>query len=155
MRKYNSLFFSVLLLLFACKKVKVPETIIQPDHMTKLLVEVHILDGTMYNIMQVPDSLYKYGTAKYVVLFKKFHTDSVQFKKSLQYYSLNPALLENIYDKVSADIKQKSDSINKENQLQMQKESKRRADSLKKLPKPSQPAQVPATNVPANKKIPK
>jgi len=66
MRKYNSLFFSVLIFLVACGGDKIPKEIIGGDKMVQLLTEVHIIDGSMYNVMQVPDSLYKYGSGKYL-----------------------------------------------------------------------------------------
>jgi len=135
MRKYYSLFFSVLLLLFACDRTNTPPGVIKPGPMTNLLTELHIVDGAMYNLMQTQDTLYKYGTGRYLALFKKFHTDSIQFKKSLKYYSNNPELLETIYEQVVVNLKDKSDSLTKLNQLQIAKDSKRREDSLKKLPK--------------------
>src|SRR5580704_15598855 len=106
MHKYKGLFFSLLLFLYACGGNNVPSDIIQPNEMTALLTQVHITDGSMYNVMQVPDSLYKYGTAKYLKIFKDFHTDSVQFKKSMQYYTTKPELLVSIYDVVVVNLKQ-------------------------------------------------
>ncbi|MGZ3752375.1 MAG: DUF4296 domain-containing protein, partial [Mucilaginibacter sp.] len=76
MHKYNKLFFSVLIFLAACKGSGTPGGIIKQDQMTGLLTEIHIADGSMYNVIQVPDSLYKYGTARYLAIFKKYHTDS-------------------------------------------------------------------------------
>jgi hypothetical protein len=148
MHKYNSLFFSVLLFLAACKGTKTPQGIIKEERMAALLTEVHIIDGTMYTVMQMPDTLYKYGTGKYLAIFKKFHTDSVQFKNSFKYYSIHPEMMETIYEEVVINLKQKTDSLNKLNQKQIAKDSKRIADSLKKLPKksPEQPA-INAPNV--------
>jgi len=144
MRKYNSLFFSVLIFLVACGGDKIPKEIIGGDKMVQLLTEVHIIDGSMYNVMQVPDSLYKYGSGKYLALFKKYGTDSVQFKNSFKYYSSHPELMAEIYEKVTLIIKAKTDSLNKINQAQIAAQNKRVADSLKKLPKSAQqPAITP------------
>jgi hypothetical protein len=148
MNKYKTLFFSLLLSLYACGGKNIPDGVIKPARMASLLTEVHIADGAMYNVIQLPDSLYKYGTDKYIKLFKSFHTDSVQFKKSMQYYCGNPELLLSIYEQVTTNLKQKSDSINKIYQKEMQKESKRREDSLAKLPKQAPPPPRPAANVP-------
>jgi hypothetical protein len=135
MHKYNRLFFSVLVFLIACKSNSVPDGIIKLDEMTHLMTDVHITDGTMYNVMQVPDTLYKYGTSRYVTLFKKYHTDSVQFRKSFQYYTSHPDKLQVIYTQVTANLKLKTDSLNKLNQDKITRDNKRRTDSLKKLPK--------------------
>jgi hypothetical protein len=145
MHKYNKLFFSVLIFLIACKGSKSPGDIIDQVQMTSLLTEIHIADGTMYNTMQLPDTLYKYGTDKYLVIFKKFHTDSAGFRRSFKYYSAHPDLLANIYEQITINLKQKSDSINKINQLQVQKDYKKRNDSLNNLPKtaPNHPVSPP------------
>jgi hypothetical protein len=134
MRKYKILFFSVLLFLAACSGDKIPDNIIKPEQMTSLLLQIHLADGTLYTVTQIPDSLYKYGTARYQALFKKFDTDSLSFKRSYRYYSLHPELLTVMYDKITANLKQKVDSLTKLDQIRMQQEAKRRADSIKRIP---------------------
>ena len=118
MRKYITLFFSVTFLLSACKGVKAPGEVINHNRMISLLTELHIVDGGMFSVTQSPDSLYKYGTDRYLALFKKYHTDSVQFKKSLKYYTTQPVELQAIYDQVLVNLKQKTDSLNKLQQKQ-------------------------------------
>jgi len=142
MHKYNKLFFSVLIFLAACSGNKVPNGIIAQDEMTNLLTDIHIVDGSMYNVVQVPDSLYKYGTDKYRLVFNKYHTDSVQFKKSFKYYSDHPEKLQAIYEQITIIIKQKSDSVNKVNLDKINNDNKRRQDSLNKLQKQAQPKPV-------------
>jgi hypothetical protein len=139
MHKYNRLFFSVLIFLIACKGNKIPDGVLGQDEMTNLLTDIHIVDGGMYNVMQMPDSLYKYGTDKYLIVFKKYHTDSVQFRKSFKYYTDNPEKLEAIYEQITKNIKLKSDSLNKLSTGKIAKDNKRRTDSLNKLPKQAQP----------------
>jgi hypothetical protein len=113
MQKYISLFFSVLLYLTACKSNDVPDGIIKEKEMISLLTDVHITDGVIYTLPQVPDSLYKYGRAKYIAVFKKHHTTDDQFQKSLKYYSLHPDKLQEMYGKIDAIIKAKIDSVNR------------------------------------------
>ena len=113
MRKYITLFFSVTFFLSACKGGKAPDEIINHDQMIVLLTQVHIVDGSLYAVSQNPDSLYKYGTDRYLALFKRYHTDSVQFRKSLKYYTTQPVELTTIYDQVLANLKQKTDSLTK------------------------------------------
>lgn len=113
MHKYIALFFLVTGFLSACKGGKSTREVISRDQMVNLLTEVHIVDGGIISIAQNPDSLYKYGTDRYLALFKKFHTDSAQFKASLKYYTTQPVELQAMYDKVLANLKQKTDSLNK------------------------------------------
>ena len=111
MLKYITFFFSVSALMLSCSDNKVPEGVIDRARMTNLLTQVHLVDGGLYNIAQNPDSLYKYGTGRYLALFKKFNTNPQQFKNSLKYYAAQPVDLLAIYDQVLLNLKQKSDSL--------------------------------------------
>jgi hypothetical protein len=71
------------------------------------------VDGAIYTVPQVPDSLYKYGRAKYIAVFKKHHTTDDQFQKSLKYYTTQPDRLQEMYNKIDAIIKAKIDSMNR------------------------------------------
>lgn len=113
MLKYIVLFFSVLIFLSACKPDKTPAGVISEPRMIRLLTEVHIIDGSLYTTVQEPDSLYKYGLGKYLALFKKYHTDSTQFKKSMSYYAMQPSELLKMYDQIALILKNKTDSLNK------------------------------------------
>ena len=114
MHLYKTLFFSVLLFLCACKSEDtVPSEIIQPEQMPPIVAEIHIVDGDLYNVSQAADSLYKYSAGHYQAIFKKYHTDSTQFKKSFTWYTRNPVKLDKIYDEVLVILQKKSDSLNK------------------------------------------
>lgn len=113
MHKYIVLFFSVLLFLISCKSNKLPPDIISHNRMVSLLTDIHIVDGALVGIDPSPDSLYKYATGDYLVLFKRYKTDSVQFKKSYKYYAVHSAELLAMYEQVMKNLKQKSDSITK------------------------------------------
>ena len=114
MRKHNILFFLALLFLGACIGSNAPDGIIKQNEMVNLMVDVHIVDGSVYNIESAhPDSLYKYGINRYLNVFKSHHTDSLQFKKSLEYYSLHTDRFEEMYAEITTILQAKSDSINK------------------------------------------
>lgn len=114
MRTYKSLFFCALLFLTACGgSDQVPSGILPKDRMTAVLVQVHIIDGKMYNISQIPDTLYKHGTGHYLAMFKKYGTDTAQFAKSFKYYTGHPEKLDEIYDDVVKRMQAISDSIAK------------------------------------------
>lgn len=113
MHKYIILFFSVLTFLTACGGNNAPEGIIPEAQMIELLTDVHLTDGSLYSVPQVPDSLYKYGTARYAALFKRHKTSSKVFAESLKYYTTKPVQLVGMYDRVSKNIQAKIDSLNK------------------------------------------
>lgn len=113
MHKYITLFFSVTFFLSACKGGKGHSEIIGHDRMISLLTELHIVDGGMYLVTPAPDSLYKYGTDRYLKLFKRYHVDSAQFRASMKYYTTQPVELAAMYTQVLVNLKQKTDSVNK------------------------------------------
>jgi hypothetical protein len=114
MLKNIFLFFSVMLLLVACTGDKVAKGIIPRDKMTNLLIDIHIVDGGIYGfISQNPDSLYKYGVGRYTAVFKRYHVDTAEFRKSLKYYARRPAELTLIYTDVMANLQGRIDSLNK------------------------------------------
>ena len=113
MRKHIFLFFLALIYLTACHN-DTPKGIIERDRMVKLMIDVHIVDGTIYNINEpTADSLYKYGSDRYNKLFKSYQTDSAQFKKSFKYYSQQPQLMSEMYVDIMASLQAKSDSLAK------------------------------------------
>ncbi|RYU92190.1 DUF4296 domain-containing protein [Mucilaginibacter terrigena] len=114
MQKYISLFFSVLLCLTACQSNNdIPEGVIKEKEMISLLTDIHLTDGELYVIPQIPDSMYKYGSARYQKLFKRHNTTDAIYKKSLKYYTTKPQQLQDMYTKIDAIIKAKLDSTTK------------------------------------------
>jgi hypothetical protein len=114
MHKYIILFFSVLTLLCSCDgNDSAPDGILKKSEMVNVLVDVHIVDGGLVNISQEPDTLYKYGYPKYSAVFKRYNTDSAEFRRSFKYYSLKPLVFSDIYDKVIKRLQVKTDSLTK------------------------------------------
>jgi hypothetical protein len=82
--------------------------------MISLLTDLHIVDGGLYNMVSInPDSLYKYGTGRYLALFKRHHVDSTMFRKSLKYYTARPVEFATMYDEILKRLASKTDSANK------------------------------------------
>lgn len=117
MLKYIFFFFSVTFFLTACNSGGAPDGVIGHKKMVSLLIQVHLVDGGLYAVSMNPDSLYKYGTARYQFVFKKFGVDSAQFRKSLQYYAVHPTEFSAMYQQIADSMKQKTDSITKETLL--------------------------------------
>lgn len=113
MHKYIILFFSVLTFLCSCGDDNAPNGILKKSEMVNVLTDIHIVDGSLINISQAPDTLYKYGYPKYLAVFKKYNTDSATFKRSFRYYSLKPPVFIDIYDKVLKNLQVKTDSLTK------------------------------------------
>jgi hypothetical protein len=134
MRKHIILFFSALLFLFACKGSKKINGVIGEDVMIRLLADIHLVDGSLYN-QAGADSLYKYGTDRYRYVFKKFHTDSAQFKKSMKYYTTQTDELLKMYDEVAKILQHKTDSLSKIRTQEAKKQREREAKLRKEAEK--------------------
>lgn len=85
----------------------IPDGIIKPDKMEKILFDIHIVDGYLSTIY-MPDSAKKVASSYYNGIYKKFETDSTEYRKSLVWYNNNPAELEKMYKNIQiAMAKQK------------------------------------------------
>ncbi|MFD0749042.1 DUF4296 domain-containing protein [Mucilaginibacter calamicampi] len=140
MRKHLILFFLALFLLVSCKDGKTSGDVIEKDRMVRILSEVHIIDGTISQ-HGAKDSLYKYGTNRYGLLFKKYGVDPALFNRSVKYYAERPEEMTELYDSVAVLLQITSDSLDKIQAKKMQNElkqlqeknnaeNKRRADSI-------------------------
>ncbi len=112
MRKFLSLIF-ISFSLICCKSKEIPEQIIPPKQMEKILYDIHIADAYITTIGDA-DSAKKISSAFYKGIYKKFKTDSVQYNKSMDYYYNHPALLTDMYEKIKTDLektKQKQDTV--------------------------------------------
>jgi len=105
MRFYLILFFCVSGFLFGCNsKTSVPDGIIEEPQMAALLTDIHLVDGSLYNLPPVPDTLAKHGLGLYLAVFKLHHTDTTQFKASMKFYTTRPDLMTRIYYTVTKTL---------------------------------------------------
>ncbi|MGY3212180.1 DUF4296 domain-containing protein [Mucilaginibacter sp. HD30] len=141
MRRHLILFFSALFLFMSCKQDKTPGDIIEKDKMVHMLSDVHIINGSLSSHV-AKDSLYKYGTNRYGLLFKKYGVDSALFNKSVAYYAGRPDEMTELYDSVTVVLQFKIDSLSEVNakiaeketkklRAKFEAEKKRKADSLR------------------------
>ncbi|MGV8879161.1 MAG: DUF4296 domain-containing protein [Sphingobacteriaceae bacterium] len=140
MRLYKILFFYPLLFLMACMP-QVPDGIIKEDKMIPLLIDIHLVDGYIYNMMNRPnDTVRKIAMNMYAAVYRRHQTDSIQFKKSFKYYSSRPEQLSKMYDVVVKKMNVRNDVLNKDYQDSVKKVVRKdsiknalRLDSLKKV----------------------
>lgn len=124
MRTHLILFFLALFLLVSCQGNKTAGNVIAKEKMVQILSDIHIIDATLLTYGP-KDSLYKYGTNRFGVLFKKYGVDSALFNKSLKYYAAAPDEMIDIYNQIDALLKAKNDSIGKVHAKNMELETKR------------------------------
>ncbi|MBD1392136.1 DUF4296 domain-containing protein [Mucilaginibacter glaciei] len=123
MPKYITLFFSVLLIIAGCSNDGPPPGVLPKENMINLLMDIHLVDGQLYAIPQQQDSIYKYGTARYQAVFKQYHTNDANFKKSLNYYAKQPEVIQAMYDAIQVKVKFKIDSLTKVGNKQLKKQN--------------------------------
>jgi hypothetical protein len=142
MRFYLTGFFCVVVLFISCvdNTRYVPPELIQEHAMAELLTDIHLVDGSLYSVPQQRDSLSKHGLGLYLAVFKAHHTDSIQFNKSLKYYTLHPDMMNDIYIGVNRRLESKLDSLGKvkdktkpDAQAILQARLKRANDSLARV----------------------
>ena len=105
MRFYLVLFFCVSVFLCGCSDDKgIPKGIIEEPQMASLLTDIHLVDGSLYNLPPVPDTLAKHGLGLYLAVLKMHHTDTTQFKESMKFYTTRPDLMTRIYFTVTKTL---------------------------------------------------
>ncbi|MES2418240.1 MAG: DUF4296 domain-containing protein [Bacteroidota bacterium] len=103
---------------YACKP-GIPENIIQPDKMEKILFDIHIVDGYLTNIPK-PDTLKIVAASYYPAVYKKFGIDSASYNRSMNYYYSHPDLLDKIYESLLKTFDKEKKSYEKVEALQAQ-----------------------------------
>jgi hypothetical protein len=98
--------------LICCKSKEVPNTLIQPDKMAKILFDIHIADSFVSTITK-PDSAKKVSAAYYKGIYKKYQVDSVSYTRSMDYYYKHPEVLTDVYDTVKRNLQQMKTRLEK------------------------------------------
>ena len=106
------LFTTLYIVSCSTKKDVVPEGIIEPVKMTKILVDIQITESTLMHIQQNGMDANKYKKTLFDLVFKKYQIKKEDFEKSFTYYSKsNIQLLDKIYADVITSLSQKQSEI--------------------------------------------
>jgi hypothetical protein len=136
MRFYLILFFCVSVFFISCSDKKIPDDVLPIHQMAALLTDIHIVDGSLYEVPQQMDTLTKHGLGMYMAVFKMHHVDTATFKRSINYYSSQPILLNQMYVGIEQRMQKKIDSLQKHKPKEDPKallklKMQHKADSLK------------------------
>ncbi len=126
------LFLGVIFVVLAGCKSPIPEDIIQPDKMGKVLYDIHMVDAYI-STMPDQDSAKRVAAAYYKGIYKKFAIDSVSYQKSMDFYYDNPEIMAELYDQIKGkitNVKTKTEKI-QEVQLKLETQERLRVDSLR------------------------
>lgn len=100
--------FGFLIFNISCNSGDVPEGIIPKDEFIEILTEVHIADAVLTEKGLYDRKLKDSSESYYNYIFVKYNINRAAFDKSLQYYGKNTEEFELMYNKVIAQLKQKS-----------------------------------------------
>lgn len=115
--KHSFLFFGCLLIisLSACTKneVSIPSDIIPKDSMVYIMMDVHLAEAAVKTA--AADTNYKLNIKTYYdLIYKKYNITDSNFNKSLKFYTDNPVLLEQIYQKIAEEMSRKEAEVFKQ-----------------------------------------
>jgi Domain of unknown function (DUF4296) len=102
----------VLLFLTACSgRDAIPENVLPEEKMTEVLLHIHLTEAKVSHFnLRSPDSAKALQYLWENQIFKELKTDSATYKRSYAFYISHPALMEKIYNQLTArlDSMQKS-----------------------------------------------
>ena len=99
------LVFLILIFFIACGKRTPKQRIIEQDKMVSVLTDIHLVDGYLTSFVQA-DTLKQKASNLYTAVYKHHKIDSLTYKRSLEYYSRDPKVLDTIYDQVGEKLEQ-------------------------------------------------
>ena len=101
MKKYLFVPFLVLFLL-SCeeKTVEIPQDVLPADKMVKVLIDIHLLEGSFAQKNLPRDTAIFLFREYEKDLFRLHNIGDSTFRKSLDFYSANPIIMNKIYEQV-------------------------------------------------------
>lgn len=108
--------------------IKKPETFISFDKMTEMLTDIQIAEGIIVNnraIRENNDSEFK--DSMYAKIFQHYGVSPTVFKENINYYNNDPAVMEDIFDIVLANLSKEQSQI----QMEAAEEDESEAELIK------------------------
>ena len=118
MKRLLALFFLINFFI-ACNSDRVPDGIIERDQMVNVLMDIHLADG--YSSVNYGDPNRQKIGVLYSAIYKKYGTDSVKVRKSLNYYTQHPDVLQSMYEQINSRLQ----VLEKESRLYQEQQSRR------------------------------
>lgn len=88
-------------ILFGCiSEVKIPDDVMSKNEMISFLIDVHILEAKMGQLSLSRDSAYEVFSHFESEIFEQHEVDDSLYNKSLEFYYMNPEIMEEIYEAV-------------------------------------------------------
>lgn len=92
----------ILFVAISCQRdvtdIHIPSHIIPKDSMVSALTDMHIIEGAKVGQKIIGDE--RNAHSYYAKLYAKYHVSKEEFEESFNFYSQNPAVMDEIYTKV-------------------------------------------------------
>lgn len=135
----NFLYIAIVFFLISGCKPGVPGDVIQPEEMAKVLHDIHVADSYLGMTMR-PDSVKIKAAEYYKGIYKKYDIDSALYARSMNYYTREPKVFNEIYVNLTRELTKEKDAIIKRDsilsaremlkvKMKIQRDSTRHADS--------------------------
>lgn len=135
---------SILLVVFALvscveKLIEKPDNLIPRDKMITILEEMAILNGAREHKANIL-VLKEYGIEPTQYLFEKYDIDSTIFVESDRYYASIPLEYVSMYEEIEASLTEKKEILEKKKKINdslkllERQQTRKKQDSLKKIP---------------------
>lgn len=86
-----------------------PSDLLQPEKMTEVLEDIYLSEGIVANSgSQDRAAERQMAIDYYSVVYKKHKVDSTVFRKSFDYYSMHPKLMQQIHEQVIDRLSKKN-----------------------------------------------
>lgn len=106
------------LLFFSCsniKTVKIPDTVLSKQKMAQVMVDIHLLEGSMSLNGTNADKITPENPSPNFDVLKKNNISKKQYDESFDFYSQHPALLNEVYDLVLNDLSKMQAEVTNKN----------------------------------------
>ena len=144
----NIFFLISVVFLMGCvsNEVKIPDDIIDADSFTAIMIDVQLKEGMTSHTGTVRRNEAKaQGFDPYASIFESHGVKAEKFKRTYDFYSLHPDLMEGIYEqvldslsKLEAEVKQKFTKDERAKSDSLHQANRRRSDSIRELVRPGQ-----------------
>ncbi len=115
MRVFNPiLLISIITILFlTCgnRKLHVPEGILEPDELAPLLVELHLVDGSLHQYQSSQQLRKDSAYFLYPAVLQKYGISRAQFDSTILFYGKYPEKFSMIYDDVLEELSRREGDV--------------------------------------------
>ena len=114
--KFTRNLIIILLICTSCnEETNIPSGILEPNQMIDVMEDIYIAEG----IVSSSDIINKEAERQkaidyYSIIYKKHNIDSLQYRKSFEYYCQHPALMQDVNEQVINRLQKKQIDIYKQ-----------------------------------------